>query len=261
MSEARFSRLERMIGPQGLERLHRCRVTVVGLGAVGSYAVEGLARAGIGMLRLVDFDEVRPSNINRQLYALTSTLGRPKVLVAKERVLDIYPDCRVETLEAFAHRETMDQVLEGPPDVVLDAIDALTPKVELLIAARGRGIPVVSCMGAALRTDPGLVRVGLLSEVHHCPLSSRVRRRLKRRGVPLDFACVYSVEPVKLLPTSASGTDDAQEELTMERGRKRGTLGSLPTLTGIFGLTLANAAIRTLLGGDFFALTSGPAVH
>jgi len=150
----RFSRIERMIGGDGLRRLEKAFVVVVGLGAVGSYAVEGLARAGIGRLRLVDFDVIRPSNINRQLCALDSTVGMAKVEVARRRVNDINPACQVDVRRCFVHCDTMDQVLAGPPDLVVDAIDSLGPKVELLAAMQERRIPVVSSMGAACRPSP-----------------------------------------------------------------------------------------------------------
>jgi tRNA threonylcarbamoyladenosine dehydratase len=242
-----FSRIERMIGADGLARLQACHVAVIGLGAVGSYAVEALARAGIGRLRLVDFDQVRPSNINRQLYALHSTLGQAKAQIARLRVGDINPACRVESMSLFVHRDTLDPVLAGPPDLVIDAIDSLAPKIELLTALVSRGIPIVSAMGAALRTDPAGVRVGPLSEIHHCPLAGKVRKKLRTRSIATDFPCVYSIEPVDLLPSSARGHDETAEEDFPQRGRKRSVLGSLPTLTGIFGLTAANTALRLLL--------------
>lgn len=245
--DERFSRIARLVGSKGLDRLRRAHVAVIGLGAVGSYAVEALARAGIGRLRLVDFDEIRPSNLNRQLFALESTIGRPKTDVARQRVADIHPACQVETLRRFVHEETLDEVLAGPPDVVVDAIDALNPKVALLAGLRTRDIPAISSMGAALRTDPTCIRVGPLSEASHCPLAARLRRRLRRRGVPLDIACVYSVEPRPEPPAAPEDADDNAEPDTCARGRTRQPLGSLPTLTGIFGLTAANAAIRLLL--------------
>jgi len=238
-----------MVGREGLERLERSRVVVVGLGAVGSYATEALARAGVGHLRLVDFDEVRLSNINRQLHALHSTLGRSKVLVARERILDINPDCQVEALRLFVHRETLDQVLAGPPDLVIDAIDSLTPKVELLAAVQTRCIPVVSSMGAALRTDPQSIRVGPLAQTRICPLAAKIRKALRRRGVSLDLPCVYSVEPLMHLPPGAIDLDGAANEDCLVRGRRRRALGSLPTLTGMFGLAAANKALEILLGG------------
>jgi len=249
MSDGRFSRIERLLGRRKVEWLARSHAVVIGLGAAGSYAVEGLARAGIRRLRVVDFDVVRPSNINRQLFALDSTLGRPKVEVARERIRDINPDCQVEALNLFVHLETIDRVLSGSPDVVVDAIDSLTPKIELITAAVLRGIPLVSCMGAALRTDPSFVRVGPLGETQRCPLARLVRRRLRSRGVPTDFTCVHSTEPVDRSAIQESLPEDDEEAEPFDRGRKRHALGSLPTLTGIFGLTAANAAIQILVAG------------
>jgi tRNA threonylcarbamoyladenosine dehydratase len=245
MANQRFARIERLIGAAGLRKLEAARVAVIGLGAVGSYAVEGLARAGIGALRLIDFDKVGPSNINRQLYALDSTIGMPKVEVARRRVNDINPACAVEALPLFVHTDTLDQVLAGPPDVVIDAIDSVGPKLALIAGAVGRGIRLVSCMGAALRTDPHLVRVGPLAETRRCPLAKHIRRRLRKQGVPLDFLCVYSLEPVQ---ESIEYEADEGEEYVLVRGRKRAPLGSLPTVTGIFGLTAANTVIQMLLG-------------
>lgn len=244
MSE-RFRRTELMLGAEGLARLQAARVTVVGLGAVGSYVTEALARAGVGHLRLIDHDLLRESNLNRQLYALTSTLGQPKVEVAAARVRDINPDCAVEPLRLFVHVETMAEVFAGPPDLVVDAIDAYLPKLELLCAALERGVPLLASMGAALRTDPGQVRVGVLADTRACPLAARLRRGLRRRGLEPTVRCVYSEEPVDRRRIT---DPEALSEGELDRGRRRRTLGSLPTLPGLFGLTLANEAIRLLAG-------------
>lgn len=244
-----FSRITRLLGTAGMDRLAEASVAVVGLGAVGSYAVEALARAGVGRLRLVDFDVVQPSNINRQLYALHSTIGLPKIELAAARVMDINPACRVETMRTFVHNETFDQLLAGSPDVLIDAIDAFNPKVSLLAEATGRGVTLVSSMGAALRTDISQIRVGPLSESAGCPLARRLRRFLRRRGVTSDFLCVYSTETVEHLPEGAMSDVEDTEAPAEGRGRRRRTLGSLPTVTGIFGLLAAHAAIR-LIAGD-----------
>jgi len=247
MTDQRFSRIEKMIGRDGLRKLHGSFVVVVGLGAVGSYCVEGLARAGVGRLRLVDFDEIRPSNINRQLYALESTVGRAKTEVAAARVVDINPKCKVEVLRSFLDETTAPAVLADSPDLVIDAIDSVAPKTQLLAELVSRGIPVISSMGAALRTDPSLVRTGALSEVKNCPLARLIRKRLRKRKLSVEFPCVYSTEEVQDLPDDVTtDTADSSEE-TLRRGRMRKTLGSLPTITGIFGLTAANLAIQTLL--------------
>ncbi len=233
-----------MLGEEAFERITRSFVMVVGLGAVGSYAVEGLARAGVGRLRVVDFDKVALSNINRQLYALESTLGRPKADVARERILDINPECRVEALKEFVDSETVRDLIADRPDLVIDAIDSLNPKTELVAAVRTAGIPLISCLGAALRSDPTCVRIAPLEQVEGCPLGSKLRKRLRRRGVPMDFPCVYSVEPLPSPLPAIQPPEGAEAE--SGRGRMRSTLGSLPTITGIFGLVAANYAVRVL---------------
>jgi tRNA A37 threonylcarbamoyladenosine dehydratase len=244
MIEDRLARIRLLLGEEGVNRLKSSFVVVVGLGAVGSYAVEGLARAGVGRMRLADFDVIKPSNINRQLYALGSTLGKSKVSVAAGRVLDINPHCRVEPLDLFASSETFDEILEGGPDLVIDAIDSLGPKTHLIAEALKRGLGLVSSMGAALRMDPGAIRVGPLTGTRGCPLAARLKYRLKKQNAPLDFTCVYSLESVAELRKARQADPEAGP---YERGRQRAALGSLPTITGIFGLTMANTAIKMLL--------------
>ncbi len=242
---ARYSRIVQFVGEEGVKRLHRAKILVVGLGAVGSYAVEGLARAGVGHLRLVDFDTIQPSNINRQLYALESTVNRRKCDVALERVHDINPDCQAEALPTFVHRDTMEEIFaDFTPDFAVDAIDSLEPKVELISTLRERQIPYISSMGAALRTDPTQIHVGRLSGVKGCPLARMVRKYLHRRNVPTDSLCVYSSEDVSAVRRTCLGPP---EPSTLQRkGRERHVLGSLPTITGIFGLTIANYVIQTI---------------
>jgi tRNA threonylcarbamoyladenosine dehydratase len=243
MSNERFKRAELFLGEQAFSRLQGSFVVVAGLGAVGSYAVEALARCGVRRLRLVDFDVVRLSNINRQLFALSSTVGEKKCEVARRRVLDINPECAVEAAEVFIAPETVESVIGGRPDFVIDAIDSVNPKVELITSLLGSGLPFVSSLGAALRSDPGMVRIGKFSEVRSCPLARQVRKRLKKRTSMLDFNCGYSLEPCRgserILPP---------EEEPLVEGRARNVLGSLPTLTGIFGLTCANFAIQQISG-------------
>jgi len=240
------TRTAMILGPDGVARLAAARVCVVGLGAVGSYATEALARVGIGGLRLVDHDFVQESNLNRQLFALRSTLGRRKADVARERVLDIHPACVTETLDLFVHEETLDQVLVPPVDVVVDAIDAWTPKMRLLEAAVRAGIPVVSAMGAARKTDPMAVRVADLSETRICPLAKMIRKNLRKRGIETGIRCVFSIEePLEILDPA----EPVVEEPSFRRGRERRTMGSLSTLTGIFGLVVANEVIRIVANG------------
>ena len=248
--EVRFNRFYRMIGKMGLERLEGARVTVVGIGAVGSFAVEALARSGVGELQLVDFDLVETSNINRQLIALESTLGRKKVEVARERVLDINPECRVETLELKVERAAdTEPIFKGEPEVILDAIDILEGKVTLIAEALKRGFMLYSSMGAARRQDPTQVRAGKLGEVTGCPMARNLRRRFKELGIEEKvfggLECVYSREKaLSLLP---------EERVEPDIGHGMGDTGAkapLPSsvaVTGVFGLCLGNLAIQKIL--------------
>jgi tRNA threonylcarbamoyladenosine dehydratase len=244
LNSERFDRTKLLLGDEAFGRLAAARVVVVGLGAVGSYAVEGVARAGVGAMRLVDFDVIRPSNINRQLYALDSTEGRPKVDVAADRVRDINPACRIETLQVFLDLQTLPQILAGQPDVVIDAIDGVGPKVILIQAAVGAGLKVVSAMGAALHKDPRAIRVDDLSKTKICPLARLIRKRLGMRGIKRGVRCVYSIEEVPHVQPLED--EEAAEKDFYERGRKRTPLGSLSTVTGLFGLTAAHEAIRLI---------------
>jgi tRNA threonylcarbamoyladenosine dehydratase len=243
----RFTRIRLFLGEDRFKKLQASSVTIVGLGAVGGYVVEALARAGIARLRLVDFDTVQPSNINRQILALETTIGRPKAEVARERVLAINSSCDVEALQLFANEETMEQVLAPAPNLLIDAIDSLNPKVQLLTAAYHRGIPILSSMGAALRTDPTKIQFGDLFSTRKCPLARRLRKRLRHNGIERGIECIYSTEEVDF-DYQAPVRDEASSHSFVDRGRARRTLGSLPTLTGIFGLCLANRAILKLAG-------------
>ncbi|MBU0677953.1 MAG: tRNA threonylcarbamoyladenosine dehydratase [Verrucomicrobia bacterium] len=241
---SRFIRTELLLGEKALARLAGTRVMVVGMGAVGSYATEGLARSGIGHLQLVDFDVAQESNINRQLYALSSTVGKPKVEVARERVLDINPDCTVDAITTFVDDITVCQLLADPPDVIIDAIDSLNSKVALLHAASERRVAcIISSMGAATRMDPFSVRADDISKTKHCPLARLVRKRLRRRGIRTGIRCIYSVEE----PRQTEVEVEAEE---FDRGRPRPPLGSFSCLTGIFGLVAATEAVRMTLESE-----------
>lgn len=236
-----------MLGNRGLTKLRKSFVMIAGLGAVGGYVVEALARAGVGRIRVVDFDVVSESNINRQLYALDNTLGMKKTQVAAERVRLINPNCRIEPLDCFIHTDTLAEVLAGNPDLVIDAIDALNPKVELLTAVSQQNIPSISSMGAALRDDFTKIKYGMLGEVHYCPLAAMLRKRLRRRGLSLDLPCVYSTQPPLRQAVAAPPQTPSNIPRGDNRGRERNILGSLPTITAIFGLVIANQAIKQLL--------------
>ena len=250
MENRRFLRTEALLGHNGLERLRGARVMVVGLGAVGGYALEALARAGIGHLTLVDFDVFDESNINRQILALTSTIGRKKTEVARERVLDINPDCNVKIIETFVNADTLPQLCAEPVDYVVDAIDALNPKCCLMETLYRHGIPFISSMGAALKTDVSRIGVRRLNRTENCSLARFVRKRLKRHGVDISqIVCVASDEQANL-PATALFNDDKNDVNPLvsngRNGRKRLTMGSLPTVTAVFGLTIANEIIKNI---------------
>ena len=242
----RLSRVELLIGQEKVARLAKSRVTVIGLGAVGAQAAEALARAGVGSLRLVDFDIIRPSNINRHIWATSTTIGRSKSAVALERLPLINPDIHIESLELFAAEETLDRILDNAPDVVIDAIDSLNPKVQTLCACYHKKLTIISSMGAATRTDPSQIRIADLFNTHVCPLAARMRRRLKDLDVGPGITCVFSQQHQNGHYLSDDATRDTGE---YKRGRERRTLGSLPTITGIFGLMVAHAALEKICGG------------
>ncbi len=238
-----FARTEQLLGAAGVARLNAARVAVFGLGGVGSYAVEALARAGVGHLRLVDYDCTNATNINRQLFALHSTLGQPKVALAAARVLDINPACQVDARQVFINAETVAGLLEPPPDVAVDAIDSLASKVLLLEACVARGVPVLASMGAGGRLDGAQVAVGDLDATRICPLARVVRQRLHRRGIRTGIACVSSVEPARnVLPHDPRDAGEHQGT-----GRPRTPIGTVSYMPALFGLRLAQEVIALIL--------------
>lgn len=241
MKTERFSRTRLLLGEKAVLKLGSSRVAVFGLGGVGSYAVEALARSGVGNLRLVDFDEIKYSNFNRQLFALESTIGRRKIDIAAERVAEINPDCVVERHAVFADENTAPGLLAGA-DAAIDAIDSLSCKVALLAAAAAAGCAVVSAMGASTRRDPFAVRVADISETDICPLAKQVRKRLRAKGIFGGIRCVYSVEPA-----APAAVSPVAEPETHARGRGRSVLGSLSYMPGLFGLVAARETIEALL--------------
>jgi len=236
----RFKRTALLLGKENMNRLKRAHVLIVGCGAVGGYAIEALARAGIGQLTIVDFDDVSESNINRQILALDSTVGQKKVRVAQRRIMDINPDCRVQALDMMVGADTVQQIIDLKPDFVIDAIDSLNSKVALIEVLQKEGIPFISSMGAALRTNPADIQITSCKKTMNCPLAFFVRKRLRHRDVDLNFPVVYSKE---LTHVDCFAKAD---EPNQKGGRVRNQLGSLPTITGIFGLMCAHYVIMQL---------------
>jgi len=236
------ARTRLLVGDPGLARLAASRVIVFGLGGVGSAAAEQLCRAGVGALTLVDFDVVREGNLNRQVLALRSTLGRPKAEVMAERVRDINPACRVEARAEFFAADTADGFGLGGYDFVLDCIDSLNPKVQLLHHCVSRGLPVVTSAGAAAKTDPQGVRVVDLFATRHDPLARHLRRRLRGLGITGGIPAVHSEE----FPVKNRGAEPEAD--IYQRGRARAPVGSISYLPPIFGCVMAGWVVRALLG-------------
>ena len=230
-----------VLGKEAVEKLRRSRVAVFGLGGVGGYAVEALARSGIGALDLVDHDKVSLSNLNRQLYATYRTLGRYKADVAEERVKEISPDCEVRAFRVFFLPETRDQFDFTRYDYVVDAIDTVKGKLALIEAARAAGTPVISSMGAGNKTDPTAFRVADIHRTSVCPLARIMRAECRKRGID-RLKVVYSTEP----PVCPQGRPDPAEA---EPGAPRKDVpGSVAFVPSVAGLVLAGEVVRDLCG-------------
>jgi tRNA A37 threonylcarbamoyladenosine dehydratase len=232
-----FTRTALLLGDVGLQRLAAARVLVAGIGGVGSYAVEALARAGVGSLTLVDSDTIQPSNINRQLHALTTTVGQPKVGVMAERLLQINPGLQVTPLQELITPENVSSLLEPGYDLVLDGIDSFGAKLALLQNCVERRIPVISSMGAAGKLDPTRIRISDIAESQGCRLARKLRKELRRGGISNGVTVIYSDEPCSL---ERLGEPEAEGE--------RRPLGTISYLPATFGLFMASAAIKRLLG-------------
>lgn len=240
----RYSRTESLVGADGLARLRAARVAVFGLGGVGGHCAEALARAGIGALVLVDFDEVCLTNLNRQVVALGSTLGQPKVEVMAARIADIDPDCAVTVVRRFYDAADR-SALDGPPSYVVDAIDSVRQKVDLLATCLERGIPVVACMGTGNRLDPTRFVVSDIAETRGDGLAREVRKALRKRGHERGLRCVWSTEPPHPSQAAAAGTP---EDRPLDGPARRSPPGSISFVPAAAGLVLASVVVRDLLG-------------
>jgi tRNA A37 threonylcarbamoyladenosine dehydratase len=244
MQYNQFTRTEILIGKEQVKLLHGKNIAVVGLGGVGSYAVEALARAGIGKFLLIDFDKVNLSNLNRQLIALHSTIDMNKTEVMRDRILAINPKAEVTIITDFLAQENRDKYLQNI-DYLIDAIDSLGPKIGLLQHCIEHNIPVISVMGAGNRLDPTQIQISKLSKSWNCPLAKRVRKFLRRRGVTKDIPVIFSSEP----PVKPESDDDAEaDEIISHRGRKRLTIGSISYMPAIIGMMAASYVIRDCIG-------------
>ena len=235
-----FSRTRLLLGQEGMDKLAKARVAVFGVGGVGGYAVEALARSGVGALDLIDNDKVCLTNINRQIIATHKSIGQYKVDVAEERIKDINPGCTVRTYKTFYMPDTANQFNFYEYDYVIDAIDTVTGKIELVMQADKCGTPIISSMGAGNKLDPAAFEVADIYKTSVCPLAKVMRRELKKRGIK-SLKVVYSKEePIRPV-------EDAPEE-ERESSQKRDIPGSTAFVPSVAGLIIAGEVIKDLTG-------------
>ncbi len=245
-----FSRTELLIGKEALHKLALSKVAIFGIGGVGSFAAEALARCGIGQLVLVDHDLICATNINRQIHATHSTVGQPKVEVMKNRILDINPRARVETSMAFYPAECEEQMPSADLDYIIDAIDTVSSKIELVVNAKRLNIPIISSMGAGNKLDPGRFEIADIYQTSVCPLAKVMRRELRKRDIPA-LKVVYSKEPPQA--PILSGESACQDGCICPPGSSRSCLirrqvpGSISFVPSAAGLLLAGHVVRELI--------------
>lgn len=233
MSE-QFSRTELLIGKEGIEKLSKSHVAVFGIGGVGGYVVEALVRSGIGAIDIIDNDTVCESNINRQIYATTKTLGKNKVDVAKERILEINPNIKVKTFQMFFTPQTADEFDFSNYDYIVDAIDTVVGKLSLIEKAKEYEVPIICSMGAGNKLDPTKFEVADISKTSVCPLARVIRTELKKRKIT-DVKVVYSKEP-PIKPNS-----------TLNPQTNKQTPGSIAFVPSVAGLIIAGEVIKDII--------------
>ena len=231
-----YSRMELLLGQTGVDRLGRAQIAVFGLGGVGSYAVEALARCGVGSLTLVDHDVVSATNINRQLFALHSTIGRKKVQVAKERIRDIDENILVHTYETFYNKDTSGMFDLRGYDYIVDAIDSMESKLLLIEQAKLCHTPVISCLATEGKLNPSRFEITDISKTSVCPLAKVMRRELKKRGIKKCKVLYSKEEPIK-----------SRESEESKGTAKRPVPGSIAFVPGTAGLMIAGEVVRDLL--------------
>ncbi|HML86750.1 MAG TPA: tRNA threonylcarbamoyladenosine dehydratase [Bacteroidales bacterium] len=232
-----LERTELLLGEQGLERLRDRHVLIVGLGGVGAFAAEAICRSGVGRLTIADGDVIQPSNINRQLIALHSTVGMRKAEVVGKRLMDINPSLQLRVIDEYLRDERLKELVAEPYDFVVDAIDTLSPKVFLIMDAVRSGHRIVSSMGAGGKMDPSKIQVADISKSHSCRLAYMVRKRLHRQGIRSGINVVFSPEEV----------DRESILYTPGETNKLTTVGTISYMPALFGLTVASVVIRQLI--------------
>lgn len=232
-----LERTELLLGSEKLERLRHKHVLVVGLGGVGAYAAEMIARAGVGRMTIVDGDKVSVSNINRQLPALHSNIGKPKAEIMAARLRDINPDIDLTVINDFVKDERMEQLLDNEYDYVIDAIDTISPKLFLILHCLNRKLKIVSSMGAGGKTDPSKIAIADISKTYNCKLAKAIRKRLHRKGVDRGVPVVFSSE----LTDKAAVLEVDDEE------NKKSTVGTISYMPAMFGIYCASKVINDLI--------------
>ncbi len=243
---AQFSRTELLLGKEAMEKLSASRVAVFGIGGVGGYICEALVRSGVGAFDLIDSDTVCLTNLNRQIIATQKTIGRYKTEVMKERILDINPEAQVQIHNCFFLPENADEFPFAEYDYIVDAVDTVTAKLELVMKAQEEGVPVISSMGAGNKLDGSLFRVSDIYETKTCPLAKVMRRELKKRGVQ-KLKVVYSEEnPVK--PFEDIGIADENNDICPpEHAQRRSIPGSVAFVPSVAGLIIAGEVVKDLI--------------
>lgn len=244
-----FSRTELLLGKEAMDRLSCSRVAVFGIGGVGGYVCEALVRSGVGHFDLVDDDKVCLTNLNRQIIATRKTIGQYKVDVMKERILDINPDAEVRTHQCFFLPENADEFPFEEYDYVVDAVDTVTAKIELVMKAQEKNVPVISSMGAGNKLDASMFRVADIYETKVCPLAKVMRRELKKRGVKA-LKVVYSEEmPIRPVGDMAAGIEDhaGSADAGHQCAARRAIPGSVAFVPSVAGLIIAGEVVRGLV--------------
>ncbi len=242
-----FSRTELLIGKDNLEKLHRSKIAVFGIGGVGSYVVEGLARAGIKNFILVDNDEICLTNLNRQILATHKTIGKPKVEVAKERILEINPNANVEIHQEFFMPQSK-EIIDKTVDYIVDCVDTVTAKIELVVRADNLKIPIISCMGTGNKLDPTKFEVTDIYKTTVCPLAKVMRKELRARNI-LKLKVVYSKEePIKINEKLVNEDYMNQAEIEKKGTTKNQVPGSISFVPSVAGLIISGEVIKDIIG-------------
>lgn len=246
MDEA-FSRSALLLGEEAMTKLSHARIAVFGVGGVGGYCAEALARSGVGTLHFYDDDTVSASNLNRQIIALDSTIGQPKAQVMADRVLQINPHCNVKAIRMFYLPQNADEVDLSQYDYVVDCIDTVSAKLELAVCCSALNIPLISAMGTGNKLDPTCIRLSDISKTQGCPLARVMRKELRKRGIN-HLKVVWSEEEPRTPLSRIQAETPAQSDTRPSSTARRDTPGSLPFVPAAAGLALASAVIRDLTG-------------